>query len=83
MIGLDYETNLPGRQMNSPRVVFPPELIAALRKARAIAVLSGAGVPGFPPLPEFAALGGPEIERRIAGWQEAFIWWRRPDREAW
>ena len=42
-------------------------------------VLSGEGVPGFPPLPELAALGADEIERRIAGWQEAFTWWRRPD----
>jgi enoyl-CoA hydratase/carnithine racemase len=42
-------------------------------------VLSGEGVPGFPPLAEFAALGSAEIERRIAAWQEAFTWWRRPD----
>jgi enoyl-CoA hydratase/carnithine racemase len=42
-------------------------------------VLSGEGVPGFPPLPEFAGLGATEIERRIAGFQAAFTWWRRPD----
>jgi enoyl-CoA hydratase/carnithine racemase len=42
-------------------------------------VLSGEGVPGFPPLPDFARLGNVEIEKRIAGWQQAFSWWRRPD----
>jgi enoyl-CoA hydratase/carnithine racemase len=42
-------------------------------------VLSGEGVPGFPPLPEFAAQSDGEIDARIADFQAGFTWWRRPD----
>lgn len=42
-------------------------------------VLSGEGVPGFPPISEFAALPAEEIDERIAGFQAGFTWWRRPD----
>ncbi|MHB1612984.1 MAG: enoyl-CoA hydratase/isomerase family protein [Actinomycetes bacterium] len=43
------------------------------------AMFTPAGVPGEPSLLELAALGDDELESVIAGFQEGFTWWRRPD----
>lgn len=40
-------------------------------------MLTGEGVPGEGSLLEFAQLPPEELERRIATFQEAFLWWRR------
>jgi enoyl-CoA hydratase/carnithine racemase len=43
------------------------------------AMLTAEGLPGEPGLAELAALPDASLDGVIAGFQEAFTWWRRPD----
>lgn len=42
------------------------------------AMLTAEGLPGEPGLAELAALPAAALDRVVAGFQEAFTWWRRP-----
>jgi enoyl-CoA hydratase/carnithine racemase len=43
------------------------------------AMLTPEGIPGEVSFTDMAALGDAELDQVIAGYQEAFTWWRRPD----
>ncbi|MFE2105807.1 enoyl-CoA hydratase/isomerase family protein [Kitasatospora sp. NPDC059463] len=43
------------------------------------AMFTPEGIPGEPGFQQLAASGDQELDATIAGYQEAFTWWRRPD----
>ncbi|MET8704102.1 enoyl-CoA hydratase/isomerase family protein [Kitasatospora sp. NPDC004723] len=43
------------------------------------AMFTPEGIPGEPSFLQLAAAGDKELDETIAGYQEAFTWWRRPD----